>query len=272
MSLLVLEINDAGILASPDDTGAAEACPVSPGYALVEGGRIVTGTAAVECARIKPKHIHNRFWTDLDSSPLSHPLPADLSTADLAHAHLTEIWSHVGEGVTDVILALPGTSSQHQLGLTLGIARACGIPVTGMVDAAVAAAANGYPGDRLLHLDLQLHRVVATELAQNHDIARQRVQISRNTGLAGLHDAWARRVAEIFVGRTRFDPLHSASSEQELYSALLDILGRLGREQRATCELRASGGTRSVELTREDLVGAVAASYEVLLHMARSAS
>ena len=66
----------------------------------------------------------------------------------------------------EVLLAVPGSFSADQLSLILGIAKACKMPVVGMVDAAVAASAHGFPGARLLHLDLLLHRVVLTEMTQ----------------------------------------------------------------------------------------------------------
>ena len=67
----------------------------------------------------------------------------------------------------EVLLALPGSYSHDQLGLILGIARACGLPVRGLVDAAVAASATrGATGERRIHLDLELHRAVVTELGE----------------------------------------------------------------------------------------------------------
>ena len=54
-----------------------------------------------------------------------------------------ETFARVRDGVEAVILALPGTYSGDQLGLLLGIAQACGMPVRGMVDSAVAAASAG---------------------------------------------------------------------------------------------------------------------------------
>lgn len=269
--MLIVEMNDTGLLARGGTVSSARAVAASPGYALIEDGSMVTGRAALESARLRPRRIHNRFWNELDASPLLRPFPTDLRSADLAHAHLADLWGQVHEDVTEVILALPGTASAPQLGLTLGIARACGMPVNGMVDAAVAAAASGVPGRRLLHLDLELHRVVATAMLQEHGIVRREVRFSSDTGLASLHDRWARRIAEIFVSCTRLDPLHGAVTEQELYLALPEILRRSSADGRVPFELRSSGTTYSVELTRENLAGAVARQYEVFVHLAGQA-
>jgi hypothetical protein len=270
MSVLVLELNDAGILARTDASAGAAGPPPSPGYALVDSDSILAGTPAAESARLKPKRIHSRFWNELDTSPLPHPFPSGLSAADLAHAHLASIWESARGGVTASLLAVPGTASEPQLGLTLGIARACGMPVHGLVDSALAAAATVEAlAGSVRHLDLQLHRVVATELAAQGGLVRGSVKVSGNTGLAALHDAWARRIAETFVGHTRFDPLHAAATEQELYLALPAVLERLCAEQRAALELRAPRRAHTVELTRGDLAAAARDHYDVILHMAR---
>ena len=50
----------------------------------------------------------------------------------------------------------------HQVGLLLGIARRIGIPVAGVVDAAVAACARLAARASVMHLDVQLHQSVLT--------------------------------------------------------------------------------------------------------------
>jgi len=266
---LVVELNDAGVLARRDpDPAGAEPAP-SPGYALIDEDRLLTGGEAAARARLKPRHVNNRFWSELDTTPLSRPFPDHLTHADLAHAHLAALWGEVGSGVDCVLLAVPGTQSSHQLGLTLGIARECGMPVAGMVDAAVAAASGGYPEARLLHLDLQLHRTVLTELSQGAEIERRRVELSRHAGIAALHDLWAKRVAELFVRGTRFDPLHVAATEQALYDRLPDLLELLCREESVLFEMEAGGGMHSVRLTRSQLAAATDAAYEGIVQLVR---
>ena len=278
MTTLALEIHDAGIR-WVDASGAGEA---SPGYALWDGGAIVAGRAAARRAREKPRFVQHRFWQDLDTEPLGKPFPRNLSAADLAHAHLSEVWSAVPGGTDQVILAVPGCFSARQLGLLLGIARACGLPVAGLVDAAaaatpVAAAAAGHPGRRLLHMDLHLHRVVLTELEtsdppegaqeRRSTVVRRRVRVGDGGGLVALQHAWARRVAELFVHATRYDPLHSAAAEQALYRRLPEWLEALHSRELIEATLGPEGRERTVELTRPDLVDAAEPFYEGLPEM-----
>ena len=144
MTTVAIELNDAGILAADAERVLVEP---SPGFALLEGKQLRVGAEALERSRLKPRWVHNRYWDQLDSSPMPKPFPRDLSLADVAHTHLTNLWDRLlqelGSGASpSVLLAVPGSFSVSQLGLILGIARACEIPVTGMVDAAVAAAAT----------------------------------------------------------------------------------------------------------------------------------
>ena len=268
MSVLVIELNDAGIQARSEPDPLSRSEP-SPGIAVFDGRSVLTGTDAERKARLLPKSVSSRFWCDLDTESLDPPFPPDISSADLAHAHLSEIWKATGPHAA-VLLAVPGTFSERQLGLILGIARACEMPVKGLVDAAVAASRWTHCKGRILHLDLQLNRVVVTELTKNDIVRRESVRVTARTGLLSLQASWARRIARIFISMTRFDPLHVAQAEQELYSRIPSLLRRLCNHDRAAFDLGSSGRDHSVELGRQDIVEAVAADYEAIAELVSS--
>jgi len=272
--VLAIEINDAGIRAGDPSGSADRRIGTCPGLALIDGDLILTGTDAAGQARWKPKQVHDRFWSRLDTSPLPPPYPGDLSHADLAHAQLNDIWRQIGPGASGVIVAAPGTHSDEQLGLILGIARTCGMPVNGLVDAALAAVAQAIPPagtdagtGSLRHLDLQRHRIVVTELIRGTELRCGAIRTSEQAGLASLHTTWMREIARIFVNRTRFDPLHVAAAEQNLYMQLPAILGRLCKETRAVVELGSAGKIHSVELSRDAVAAAVSAEYDAIARL-----
>lgn len=269
MKTVALEIHDAGLLAV-DDSGPVADPPASPGYALLDGATVATGHPAVDRARLKPRFVHHRFWQELDTRPLPRPFPRELSTADLAHAHLGGYWRALASDAESVLLTVPGTFSETQLGLVLGIARASEIPVDGMVDAALAAV-SGYAAPTVLYLDLHLHRLVATEVRrQGDDVVRRRVEVAEEAGLVALRDALARRFAELFVHATRFDPMHSAPSEQELYRRLPEWLETLRHHEGAEISIKAGRRTHTVEADREAVAAAVEPVYRRLLDLIRS--
>jgi hypothetical protein len=245
---IAIELNDGGVTIARQGT----LLPESPGYALVDGENLVVGAEARDRARLQPRHVFNRFWDRLALDPLPRPTPAARTQADLACAHLAHIWRHVREGADGVVFAVPGSFSRTQLGLLLGIAQSCSIPVLGMVDAAVAATPASEGGRKLVHVDLQLHRAVVTALRFDASLMRTGVGTHAEVGLASLHDASVKLIAELFVRHTRFDPLHRAKTEQQLYDLLPECLGRL------------RGKTHAVLLQRDQLLQALAPRYRQL--------
>lgn len=261
MDLVALELVDAGLQFV---SSRGRLSRPSPGLALIDGDELAVGLEAEHSARLKPRRLHSRFWQELGTAPLGRPFPAHLRTADLAHAHLKAVWESDGGGADEVLVAVPGVYDDGQLALLLGITRSIGIPVRGLIDAAVAAAADREVAPRCLHLDLHLHQTVLTELEHAEAIARIAVRMEPRIGLMALRDAWARTIAHAFVRATRFDPLHLAATEQVLYSQLGDHLSAL--EQGGSTQVRVASGGRQhvVELDRDLIVGAAASAYDLV--------
>jgi hypothetical protein len=153
----------------------------------------------------------------------------------------------------------------------LSVARAAGLPVTGLVDAAVAAAtAVGTRGETLLHLEQTRHRAVLTVLTRSHEITRTRVVDLDGFGTSAFERRLAETVARRFVLTTRFDPLHSAAAEQALHAALPEWLMQLRRGDTCAASLTAGGREHRIELTRGLLEEGVGDLYGGLLAQART--
>ena len=236
----------------------------SPGVALIDGRELAVGLDAESSARLNPRRLHSRFWQDLGTAPLGRPFPGYLRTADLAHAHLKAVWEADGGNAKQVIVAVPGTYSDDQLALLLGIARELAIPVRGLIDAAVAAAADRELLPSVLHLDLHLHRAVFTELEHGHEIVRKTVRTEPRVGLLALRDIWARVIAQTFVRATRFDPLHVAASEQVLYNQLADHLEVLTEKDSTEVRIASGGRQHSIDLDRARIIEAANSTYDIL--------
>jgi len=263
---LAIELADAGLIALPEE---GEVAAPSPGIAIVDGETITVGSEASARARLTPRRSHTRFWQDISTAALGRPFPRQLRSADLAWTHLSEIWNRTGRGVSSVILALSDGRSEDQLGLILGVARSAGLPVDGLVNAAVAASV-GHHGDRpFLHLDLELHRAVLT--IGEPGPRRRSAVISDRVGLTVLHDTWLRLAAGLFLKQTRFDPFHSAASEQALFDRLPAILGQLGRRPSTTVTLAADQKTFSIDLGCDLVETAAETHYRAVDELVRSA-
>jgi len=242
----------------------------SPGLALVDGQELAVGLEAESRARLNPRRLHSRFWQDLGTTSLGRPFPGYLRTADLAHAHLNSVWAADGRDADEVFVAVPGVYSDDQLALLLGIAGQLSIPVRGLIDAAVAAAADRELGPHVLHLDLHLHRAVLTELEHGDEIVRRSVRTEPRIGLLALRDIWARIIAQAFVRATRFDPLHNAGTEQVLYAQLSDHLDVLAEKETTKLRIASGGRQHTVEMDRDRIVASAVTSYDTLAALVRN--
>jgi hypothetical protein len=267
VSALALEVNDAGLVALR--AGSSHPLPASPGLALLDGGRLLVGAEAAAEARLKPRFVHDTYWDPLDTAPAGPPFPAGITRADLAHAQLQAIRGAAGGEITEAFLAVPGFWSAPSLSLLLGVARAAGLPVVGLVDAAVAAASIDREGVSLVHLDLTRHRAVVTAMTQGDEVTRTGLDSVEGRGWTAFEDLWARTIAAQFVRETRFDPRHAGPSEQALHDALPGWLGELCLRESLPATLRAGGRDHTIALTRASLLAVARDLYRALVEQVR---
>lgn len=264
MNTLAIEINDAGVVVAGRDGVLA----VEPGYALAERGGIVTGEAAYAQARLKPRQVANDYWSRLSLEPASAGLDGVGSTAELAYAQLEALWQqHRAGNYDDVLLVVPTYYETDQLGLLLGLAEECGMPVRAMVDAAAAASPKPYPGRQLVYADAGLHRVSVVDLEQDGEVTAGAEQGLEATGLAKVTDSLAKRLAELFVFSTRFDPFHEAASEQQLYDLLPQCLETLRGQDKAHVSLPHRDEAFELEVGRDQLLSVAHGFYRAVLQL-----
>ncbi len=263
MSTLAIDINDANLIVA-DESGVLTA---EPGYALLVGGEVLTGNDAYAQARRKPLDCSNRFWENLSLEEGSARVEGVANTAQLAFAQLENLWKRYGGDEKDAVLVVPDHYSREQLGLLLGLAQECGMPVRSLLNNAVAASARPYPDQQLIYLDAGLHRVTATTLEQGVDVGANTEQALDGVGLASLMDLWAKRVAEIFVLSTRFDPFHNAASEQLVYDRLPMWLQSLQEHDSAELKLPHGDKELCVEVKRDQLAGVASGFYRALVQL-----
>ena len=255
MSLLGLELSDAGILvAGAEPAGLLEIdgnSIESPGFALAEKPGLIVGVTAERKAHLYPRQILNQFWDQLNIEPLEQPNPFAQNHAEVAFAHFARIWQTVKHYGRKMVIAVPGFYTREHLGFILGITQELGMPVKGFVPLAVAAVPQRLPEGLLLHLDLHLHRFEVTRLERADQLNRKDSISSEGNGLSKLYRRWVDAIAEEFVRSTRFDPLHQAATEQELYDRLPGILRQLCRDSDVYFEMTGGSKVYHVTLTRD---------------------
>jgi hypothetical protein len=237
----------------------------SCGFALIDGREVVIGERAMQQFRLHPRQANNQFWHRLSTDALPVRGPDTATFADLVYRQLQELARQAQIGPDDeLFVAVAGSTSADQLGLLVGIAGELGLQVFGLTDAAVAASAHA-PNAPLRHLDVQLHRLVVTELTRRDDcIARERIHDIAELGLIGLMEAWINVLADRFVRDTRFDPLSIAATDQQLSTQLDRWLRDVPQRRNLSVEIQHEGTQRRAELPIEALAAKVAPRYRVL--------
>lgn len=265
MSLCVVELNDIDVCVSD---GVALRLQ-SPGYALLGPDSLEVGAAARAKARLNPRQTNSHFWTRLGTDPLPNPAGHARHYADLAFAHL----NHLHESANrpeEVLFAVPGSFSREQLSILLGVAQRCPFQAVGLVDSAVAAAADAAFSSRAIHVDLQLHQSVLTRLDRTAgNVAREAVEVLPGTGWVQLLERWARMITDCFIRQSRFDPLHTAQSEQQLYDRMPGWLLALQQQTDVQAELVNAGVSHHAKLRKNDFIHAAQPLYAQIADAAR---
>lgn len=254
---LLLELNDAALTLYRDGSPVYQ----TPAVALLDDRGIIFGNAALAQARIQPRQVNQHYLARLNTDPLPTRSRLAKTHADLVYLHLRELVQHVD---APLIVATPAVYSTDQLGILLGILEQASLRVAGFVDSAVAAGSlSAIPG-RAWHVDVLLQRAVLTRLDLSAgQVARGAVEELPECGLARMIDIGVNAVAGHFVRETRFDPLHAAAAEQQLYDQVYAAMTAAPARELAF-EIRQGAQTRRVDLQRSVLDSAGAQRFTSL--------
>jgi hypothetical protein len=150
-----------------------------------------------------------------------------------------------------------------------------GLPVDGFVDsAAVTTAALGSERNAIV-LELGLHYSAATAVdCEGAQARRRRTILTERGGLIELYQAWLDLVSTTMVKRTRFDPLHDAATEQQVFAAIPTLSLEAARTGNATASVTKGTERFEAALTRDQFSQAAQPIYRSivsLLHQLRPA-
>ncbi|MDJ0910611.1 MAG: FHA domain-containing protein [Woeseiaceae bacterium] len=266
MTLLAADINDASITVLNESAMLYR----EPGFALLEEDGLTTGRDAFRFARVKPRRIQDHYWSQLTTVPLPDRRFTHLSAADLASRQLEQIWKKAGSEGDRLVIAVPAYMQNENLGLLLGICNELGIPVAALVDGAVAATRREYRNAALVHVDLSLHSALLTRIGQAGQVQVEKTAVVEDSGLVALYETWISTIAEAFVQQSRFDPLHTAETEQMLLDRIPGWLSRAASGGKIPVELEYQGIGHSAEIDALELVSAAAPVYQRIVAQLRA--
>jgi hypothetical protein len=272
--VLCLELIDAGLLLAQQRGESIDVVGEGPGMAILGEGATLTGVEAAARVKLSPLLSHSNFWRGLSTEALTRPSKLVGTTADIAYAQLSALLEpRKSEG--GVLLAIPAGYSREQLGLLLGVVNETGVTVAGLVDAALAACSNEPATARVLHLDLELHQALLSVLeyvgGEKPGLRRSRYEIAARQGVLALQQVWMQMIAENFVRKTRFDPLHDANMEQHLVDQLPAWLEHLRTQPVVQLQMQFGERPLQIELEREHFIAAAEKHYAALLKLVQDA-
>lgn len=276
--MLSLAVIDSGLVLARRRGEESEIAAEAPGVAVIEDDATLTGSEAARRLRQRPLLAHTNFWRSLSVEPLVRPSRLARTTADIAFAQAYALLAPFQPENEHVLLAVPAGYSREQLSLLLGVVNETGVPVAGLVDAALAASSLAPAPPRVLHLELELQQALLTVLdyspaqaeGASGGLKRSRYEIAPRCGVLTLQQAWMRLIAEHFVRKTRFDPLHDAGTEQRLFDQLPAWLSELDRAGRAALAMQFGERVLEVELEREQLIAAVEPYYTQIVRLVQA--
>jgi hypothetical protein len=176
------------------------------------------GTSAWNALRRHPTATSTRHLGAL----LSQTVPTDRSVALVAAELVRRLAAQPPRADERVWIAAPARAPERGLSAVLSIARTLSLPVDGFVSSAAASVAALRLEKTAIVLELGLHHAAATSVDRDGAQARRRrtVLADRN-GLMAFYQGWLELVSTTMVKRTRFDPLHDAATEQQLFDSLV---------------------------------------------------
>ncbi len=231
-TLGVLELNDSGLKLLQGSQVLLD----SPGFALVSDKQLLVGKPARLQAKLHPLQSQNKFWQRMDTEAITSQNPKCRHHADLIFEHLQTI-KNTHKHIENLVLALPAHYSQTQLSLLMGIGQHCQLNIIGLVDTAVASLSSRAVVGRHYFIDLHLHQALISQVDVDGEVRNSRIEAVPEAGLNACQDLCVRLIAEQFIQQTRFNPLHKAETEQELYNQLETTLQACQQQGESTLEL-----------------------------------
>ena len=216
-----------------------------PAAAAVIGQELVFGAQALSQGRIHPQGFNNRYLGSTTAEPLPSPIGPAHNFADLIYQHLAT-YELAGE---TLVLLTPAHFTNEQLGLMLGICQELGIAVRGFVDSPLMQSMAGVAESRFNILDIEWHRLTLTTVTQDEGYTSvENNKVWEGRGLNHLIEGWMGVIADEFMHRTRFDPLHRGDTEQQLFQ---QTYAWLTQDFNARIVISGSENDRELEIQRE---------------------
>ena len=260
MAAFALELSDRSLALARD----GEVLSAAPSAVFDGGSAEAAGSNAWQALRRQPTATSTRHTSAVLSDAGTSQRASALLTAELSR----RLAANTPAGGEQVWIAVPVRVDPRGLGTVLGIARGLSLPVGGFVDAATVSVAALALERNAVVLELGLHHLAATAVeSDGKQSRRRRAIVGDRGGLIELYDAWLKLVSTAMVKRTRFDPLHVADTEQQLFDAMPALMNEVASSGGATAAVNAAGSRFEVSLSRDQFAESAQPVYREILRL-----
>jgi len=256
----LIDLNDGGLTCT---NGQGEMVYEQPSIAYFDGQKLLFGNDALTRVKSQPQACASQYMGRLSDETLASPLGEALNHADLIFHHLKKM--SAATDIDECAFLIPAYFYDEQLQLLLGIAQAAGLKPSGFIN-------NGLPhlgviGDRdnFTLLDIGLRQCQLSSVSvKDTMLANNATANFDSLGLFSIVDTWLQEIANVFLDSIRFDPLHSATTEQQAFDQVLAWIGQGQLPQDSRISVDIDGYSRSAEININQLTAKLAQQLDQL--------
>jgi hypothetical protein len=274
MTVFAIELNDRAVsLARGGQVLSSAPSAVFNGNNANTGGS-ATGPAGANAwreLRSQPTTTSSRHLSAVLTQRNPSARAGMLVAAELK-ARLAEHPTQDGERIW---IATPAQAQATGLEALLGVVRGLGMPVDGFIDSAAVTTAALESKRNTIVLELGLHHAAATAVdCEGSQARRRRSVLTERGGFIELYQVWLDLITTTMVKRTRFDPMHDAATEQQLFDAMPSLAREVASAGNTLAVVTKGKERFEVALTRDQFAQAAEPIYRAiigLLHQLRPA-
>lgn len=257
-NLLLQRLDSASFNAASDnDTQIAR----SQGYAWLKDDKVLfdvnSDDKPVAHCRIAPQQINSRYWQQCAQTAIASNDAGMRHAADLIWKHLAELKAKYA--LATMAMVVPANYRDSHLQLLLGVAKATGLDVSALISKPVLAAQTQSLGQGYaVHVDIQLHETVISTLEiTDEKISLVDVDVKPELGIHSLQESLLHALQANFIRTDRFDPLHDADTEQQLFNQLPEIVASAVKGEKSTVGVQHQGKLYSTVIASGEIESAL---------------
>ena len=116
-------------------------------------------------------------------------------------------------------LVVPANYRDAHLQLLLGVAKANQLEITSLISKPAWCTRQArLAASKVVHVDVQMHQtVVSTVSISDTEVVLENAKVVAEVSLVNMQEALLQSLQACFIREDRFDPLHDAGTEQQLF-------------------------------------------------------